>query len=254
MSETNEVTAAVLIVGNEILSGRTKDANLAYIGEGLTEIGVRLCEARVVRDVEEEVIEAVRVLSDRYDVLFTTGGIGPTHDDITCECVAKAFGVPVVQNPEAAKVLSEWFESRGIEANGARMRMANTPEGATLIENEVSKAPGFTIQNVHVMAGIPRVMQSMFDAIKPTLRRGAKMLSRSIECNVGEGTVATGLSDLQDRYPGFELGSYPFSRDGKFGTVLVARGTDAGTLETIAGEISQMVRDLGGNPVEVDVQ
>ena len=163
------VTAALLIIGNEILSGRTKDANLAFLGENLNDLGIQMSECRVVRDDEADIIAAVRALSERYDYVFTTGGIGPTHDDITCACIAKAFGAAVIRHPEAMRRLTLHYEKTGVEFNEMRQRMANIPDGASLIDNPVSAAPGFKIGNVYVMAGVPRIMQGMFDELRETM-------------------------------------------------------------------------------------
>lgn len=244
------VTAAFLIIGNEILSGRTKDKNLGFLAENLTEAGIRLAEVRVVRDEEEEIVAAVRALSERYTYVFTSGGIGPTHDDITCASIAKAFDRPVIRHPEAMRRLTVHYATIGREFNEARKKMAETPEGAGLIDNPVSTAPGFIVGNVHVMAGVPSVFQAMVHELLPKLSHGAKMLSRAVSCTLGEGNVAEALGAIQERYPGIEIGSYPYFRAGYFGTTLVARGTDADMLETAAEEIRQMIRDLGGEPIE----
>ncbi len=242
------VTAAVLVIGNEILSGRTKDANLNYIATGLTEIGVRLMEARVVPDIEARIIEAVNALRAAYDMVFTTGGIGPTHDDITSECVAKAFGVKLIKHPKAAALLLAHYGAEN--ATEARMRMAHTPDGAELIDNPVSIAPGFRIGNVYVMAGVPRICQAMFDGIKGTLAHGDKVISKTIGGYVGEGIIAKDLGALQQRYPALDVGSYPFFRQGKFGASFVIRGTDAEAIAAAAGELRTIIRTLGADPIE----
>ena len=248
MSEEKIVTAAVLIIGNEILSGRTQDVNLAYLATGLNSVGVTLREARVIPDVPEAIIGAVNELRRSYDYLFTTGGIGPTHDDITSECVAKAFGVPWTLHPEAHKIFLEHYKPG--ELNEARLRMAHTPEGASLVKNAVSRAPGFRMENVIVMAGIPRVMQAMFDAVKHDLRGGRPMLSRTVSCHLPEGIIAKGLGEIQGRYSDLDLGSYPFYRRGEFGTSLVLRGRDKDRLAAGTEEVVALVRTLGGTPVE----
>ncbi len=248
MTAEKIVTACVLIIGNEILSGRTQDANLAYIAIGLNEVGVTLREARVIPDIREVIVATVNELRAKYDYVFTTGGIGPTHDDITSECVAKAFGVPWTLHPEAHKIFLEHYKPG--ELNEARLRMAHTPEGASLIINPVSRAPGFRMGNVFVMAGIPRVMQAMFDAVKHDLRGGRPMLSRSVSCHLPEGVIAKGLGEVQVRYPDLDIGSYPFYRRGEFGTSLVLRGRDAERLAAGTEEVVALVRGLGGDPVE----
>lgn len=244
MTETRIVTAAVLVIGDEILSGRTKDANMGFLAERLAELGIRLREARVVPDVPEEIIAAVNALRARYDHVFTTGGIGPTHDDITAECVARAFGVPLLRHPEAVRRLEAHYEAG--QLNEARLRMANVPEGGVLIDNPVSAAPGFRIGNVHVMAGVPRIMQAMFDGIAPSLAGGDKVLSRTVTCDLGEGVIAAGLGAIAAVYPELSVGSYPYFRAGRFGTSLVLRGTDAERLSSATEAVRSLVVSLGG--------
>ena len=246
---TQQVTAALVIIGNEILSGRTKDANLAFLAAGLVEIGVALREARVVTDDEAAIVAAVNTCRERYDYVFTTGGIGPTHDDITAAAIAAAFGVPLIRHPAAEATLLAFFAERGTEVTPARMKMADVPQGARLVDNPISKAPGFWIGNVIVMAGIPSVMQAMFAAVKSELRRGAVVHSRSLSCEIGEGTVAAGLGALQDDYPDLEIGSYPFFTEGRPGTTLVLRGTDTARLEAAYTRLDALVRELGGEPL-----
>jgi molybdenum cofactor synthesis domain-containing protein len=240
-------TAAVLIIGNEILSGRTQDVNLNWIAGKLVARGIRLSEARVVPDIEDEIAAAVRALSERYDYIFTTGGIGPTHDDITADSVAKAFGVPVIVHPEAKARLEAHYGAGKVSA--ARMRMARVPEGAVLVDNPMSKAPGFRIGNVFILAGVPAIMRAMLDGIIPTLAQGLPIRQRAIACNIAESILAEPLEAIQKRHPEVDLGSYPWFRDGASGVSLVARGTDAEALDATAKEISEMIRDLGGEPV-----
>jgi molybdenum cofactor synthesis domain-containing protein len=247
-SPAEVVTAALLIIGNEILSGRIKDANLHYLANFLGKIGVRLREVRVVPDLEEEIVGAVNALRARYSYVFTTGGIGPTHDDITAECIAKAFGVPLIRNPEAVRRLETHYAGRQ-HLNEARLRMANTPEGAVLIDNPISTAPGFQIGNVFVMAGVPSIMQVMLLGLQDRLAGGALMQSRTVTCEVPEGDLAVGLSAIQDGYPDIEIGSYPSFRERRFSTALVLRGTDEARLAAAAAEVMDMVRALGGDPV-----
>ena len=244
--EPRFVTAALLIIGNEILSGRTRDANLPFLAERLGELGVRLAEARVVADMEAEIVAAVNALRGRYDYVFTTGGIGPTHDDITAGCVAKAFGVPIERNAEAVALLESHYDPG--QLNEARLRMATIPVGASLIENPVSKAPGFRIGNVFVMAGVPKIMQAMFDGVAPTLTGGPPMRSRNLTCSLPEGTLAAPLGTIQDRYPHIDIGSYPYFRAGRFGVTVVLRGTDEPNLDAAAEEVAATIRDLGGEP------
>ena len=240
------VTACLVVIGNEILSGRTRDANIAYLGARLNDIGVRLMEARVIPDLDEVIVATVNEARRRFTYVFTTGGIGPTHDDITAASIAKAFGVALVQNPEARAILDAHY-SPG-ELNAPRLRMANTPEGATLIENPVSKAPGFQMDNVFVMAGIPEVMQAMFESVVHRLVGGKPLVSRSVTVYLPESKVALGLEALQDRYSDVEMGSYPFNRAGRFGTRLVLRATAAERLDAAAGELDGLIVELGGEP------
>lgn len=255
MSQTNAiVTAALLIIGNEVLSGRTRDANLPYIAETLNAVGVRLREARIVPDIEAEIIEAVNGLRHRYDYVFTTGGIGPTHDDITAESIAKALNSPLVNNPEALRRLQQHYGMAGLELTPARLRMVRIPEGATLIDNPVSAAPGFQIDNVLVMAGVPRIMQAMLDGVKGRLRGGQPVLSRSVSCNLGEGVIAEGLTAIQHRYPDVDIGSYPrftSSSDG-FRVTVVLRHPDMARLNQVWVEVVQLIESLGGAVLPID--
>ena len=242
------VSAALIVIGNEILSGRTRDVNVAYLARQLTALGIVLAEVRMVRDEERAIVAAVNTLRAAHDYVFTTGGIGPTHDDITCESVARAFNLPYRINPEAKRILEEFYEGSGRELNEARMRMAYTPEGAALIDNPVSRAPGFRVENVHVLAGIPAVMRAMFESVAPTLKGGRAVRSREVAVLLGEGDVAARLEELQQRYPALEIGSYPFVRDGAFGTTLVLRGTDEEQIARAGDELCVILRALGGEP------
>ena len=246
------VTAAFIIIGDEILSGRTKDANLGFIADELVEAGIRLKEVRVISDDEDEIVCAVQALSGKYDYVFTSGGIGPTHDDITCDSVAKAFGLEISHHPKAVKRMRAHAGNVGVDLNEARMRMARTPNGASLILNPVSAAPGFTVENVHVMAGVPRIFQAMVKELLPTLKGGAKVHSVAVSSNLGEGRVATGLGEIQARYPDISIGSYPYFRAGNYGTTLVLRGTEMEILEAAAEEVRQLIRDQGGEPTDVE--
>ncbi len=237
-------TAAVLLIGDEVLSGRTKDKNLGFIADYLTALGIDLKEARVVSDDENDIVAAVNALRQRYTYVFTTGGIGPTHDDITADAIAKAFGVGISHHPEASEILLKHFAELGREANEARMRMARIPHGADLILNSVSKAPGFRMENVHVMAGVPKVMNAMMDAIAPTLSAGIKMQSRTVEFLGGEGDVAKPLKEIQDTYEGVVLGSYPFETPQGFATNLVLRSRDAAMLEAAVTKVAEMAQAL----------
>lgn len=246
MSSMNEKapTAAVLLIGNEVLSGRTKDKNLGFIADYLTALGIDLLEARVVADDEAAIVEAVNALRARYTYVFTTGGIGPTHDDITADCIAAAFGVDISHHPEAVAILEAFFKEVGREPNEARMRMARIPAGATLIYNTVSKAPGFKIENVHVMAGVPKVMQAMMDTIAPTLTRGMPVSSRTIRFEGGEGDIAKPLKEVQEQYPILSIGSYPFESERGFNTNLVLRGRDEVALAAATDAVKLAVEEL----------
>jgi molybdenum cofactor synthesis domain-containing protein len=237
-------TAAVLLIGDEVLSGRTKDKNLGFIADYLTALGIDLREARCVADVEEDIVAAVNALRKRYTYLFTTGGIGPTHDDITADAIGKAFDVEVTYHPKAVETLMAYFKEIGREANEARMRMARTPVGATLIENAVSKAPGFRMENVFVMAGVPKVMNAMMDAIAPSLEKGVPMQSRTIELLGGEGDAAKPLGDIQNRYSDVFLGSYPFESPSGFATNLVVRSRNVESLEKAEADVKAMAVEL----------
>ena len=243
-------TAAIVIIGNEILSGRTKDANLPWLAERLGSLGIPVEEARVVSDRTDAIVEAVNALRSRHTYVFTSGGIGPTHDDITTEAVAAAFNVPVVRSPEAQALLADHYEPGKL--NAARLRMADVPQGATLVDNPVSKAPGYRIDNVFVFAGIPRILQAMFDGIAPTLRGGTPLQSRAISCAVGEGDLSAGLGAIQTDFPDLALGSYPFVRGGRFGSSVVIRGTDPARLDAARMAVHAMVRALGGTPRDED--
>lgn len=237
-------TAAVLLIGDEILSGRTKDANLGYIADYLTVVGIDLKEARVVSDEEADIVEALNALRARYTYVFTTGGIGPTHDDITADCVAAAFGVAIDHHPEALKILRAHWKGRGIEENEARLRMARIPDTAELILNSVSKAPGFHIGNVFVMAGVPKIMQAMLDEVAPKLTGGAVMLSRTVPLDLGEGDVAKRLKEIQLAHTGVMIGSYPYERDDRFATNIVVRSRDEAAMNAAADEVELLPAQL----------
>jgi len=235
--------AALIIIGNEILSGRTKDKNLAYLAEWLNEIGIQLYEVRVIRDDEKEIIDCVNLLRKKFDYVFTTGGIGPTHDDITTESIAKAFDVELETNPEALKILQGYYKKGDL--NEARLKMTLLPKGAELVENPVTKAPGFKMDNVFVMAGIPSIMQGMLEGARVFLETGTKMSSKSIDVFMPESFVASELSQIQDNYDNVEIGSYPFNKDGKFGTSLVMRSADLVALDRCEIEVAEMIKKLG---------
>ena len=251
-SEQKTVTAAVLIIGNEILSGRTKDKNLGYMADWLQNKGVRLMEARIIADIEGEIAEAVNVLRSRYDYVFTSGGIGPTHDDITADSMATAFGVGIDYDPRAMAILESHYEEG--QFNEARKRMARIPFGADLIENPISKAPGFILENVYVMAGVPIIMQAMLESVRHRITGGAKVLSGTIGTALPEGTLAGPLGEIQDDFPDADIGSYPFYLKGQAGVNLVVRTTESDALEQILDRIRIMIRGLGGEPHEGDTR
>jgi molybdenum cofactor synthesis domain-containing protein len=235
------VTAAMLVIGDEILSGRTKDRNIGHLADIMTAIGVDLSEVRIVPDVEDEIVAAVNALRQRYDYVFTSGGIGPTHDDITADAIAKAFAVPCEHDARALKLLEESYAKRGIEFTEARKRMARMPEGAEHIDNPVSVAPGFRIANVHVMAGVPSIFQAMLDNVVPTLRTGTKLLSATVECPFGEGLIGSALAEIQKAHPDTIIGSYPKYLDGSFWTELVVRARSEAALESARQAVAAMV-------------
>ena len=243
-------TAAVLLIGNEILSGRTQDINLNHIATSLSEVGIRVCECRVIPDSEPVIVDALNTLRNQYTYVFTTGGIGPTHDDITAQCVANAFDVPLLQHPEAVSRLTAYFASRDVEANEARMRMANVPQGGSLVDNPVSVAPGFCIGNVYVMAGVPRIMQAMLANIIPTLEHGDSLQSVTVVCDLPEGLISEPLGQLQAEFPHLDLGSYPGKQHTKFQVSLVARGVETEQLAQVQLRLVAMVADLGGQVID----
>ncbi|WP_306153629.1 molybdopterin-binding protein [Roseovarius sp. MMSF_3281] len=232
-------TAAMLVIGDEILSGRTRDANMHHLANELTNFGIDLKEVRVVSDDAEAIADAVKSLSFAYDHLFTSGGIGPTHDDITADNVARAFGRSIDVRDDARAILQAHYDRQGIELNEARLRMARIPDGATLIDNPVSAAPGFTLENVHVMAGVPKIFETMLASILPTLTGGAPVLSQSLVIMRGEGDIAGPLRDLSERYDDLSFGSYPFQRNGVFGAQVVIRGSDGTRVDAAMSELSK---------------
>ena len=234
-------TAALVVIGDEILSGRTKDVNIGAVADFCTDLAIDLMEVRVVADIEDDIVAAVNAVRARYTYIFTTGGIGPTHDDITADAIAKAFGVALPIHPEARAMMEARWKDRGIEPNEARLRMARIPQGASLIVNAVSAAPGFRIGNVHVMAGVPVVMRSMLEAIAPTLKGGRKVHSITIKSGVGEGNIGTPFAALQQQFPDVKMGSYPRMGDGAVMTELVLRSSDQTRLQEAARAVHAMV-------------
>ncbi|WP_319533528.1 molybdopterin-binding protein [uncultured Cohaesibacter sp.] len=243
----NLITAAVLVIGDEILSGRTKDKNVGFIADYLTQVGIDLKEVRIVSDDMDAIVEAVNDLRARWTYVFTTGGIGPTHDDITADAIAAAFGVGIDHDPRAMAILEEHYaKMEGAEFNEARKRMARIPFTADLIKNKVSSAPGFRLENVHVMAGVPSVMQAMMDEIIPTLKTNSQIESETVDTGLGEGLVAGALSDLQKAHPLVVIGSYPYIKDEIFATNIVLRSRDKAALKAAVDAVHALVADLKG--------
>ena len=237
----DSVTAGLLVIGDEILSGRTKDVNIGATADFCTDLGIDLKEVRVVSDETDDIVDAVNALRARYTYIFTTGGIGPTHDDITADAIAKAFGVALPINAQAREMLESRWKQTGTEVNEARLRMARIPEGADLIVNSVSAAPGFRIGNVHVMAGVPIIMRAMLEAIAPTLKGGKKVMSATVKAAVGEGTVGGPLGELQAQYPDVKMGSYPQMGKDRVMTELVLRSSDEARLAEATAKVQAMV-------------
>lgn len=233
-------TAAMLVIGDEILSGRTRDANMYYLAQELTKHGIDLKEVRVVSDDAPSITSAVKSLSEGYDTVFTSGGIGPTHDDITADCVAAAFDTPIDVRDDARALLAAHYENTGRELNAARLRMARIPDGAALIDNPVSIAPGFTIENVHVMAGVPSVFQAMLATVMPGLTGGAPLLSQSLRIERGEGDIAGPLAELAEEFNDLSIGSYPFQDKGVYGANVVIRGSDGARVDAAMAKLAQL--------------
>lgn len=231
-------TAAMLVIGDEILSGRTRDTNTHFLATALTKAGIELREARVIGDRPDAITEAVKALSAAHDHVFTSGGIGPTHDDITADNVARAMGVAIDIRADARALLEAHYDRSGQELNAARLRMARIPEGASLIENPISAAPGFTIGNVHVLAGVPAIFEAMVAFVLPTITGGAPLLSQSLRVERGEGEIAQPLADLAQRFPTLSIGSYPFQKDGAHGTNVVIRGQDGAAVDAAMTELA----------------
>lgn len=244
MSESTSPVACLLLIGNELLSGRTQDQNLAFAGRHLATLGIPLAEARVIADDTGTIVRHVNACRQQFDYVFTTGGIGPTHDDITAAAIARAFERPLERNPAAEQALRAFY---GDTLNEARLKMAAMPIGAVPIDNPLSGAPGFQIDNVFVLAGIPAVMQAMFTALDGRLKRGAPIRSLTLCTDCREGELAAGLGDIQLRYPHVSIGSYPFFETGRYGVNLVLRGTEAAELEAVCTELEQLIASLSGH-------
>lgn len=241
-------TAAILVIGNEILSGKTQDINTQFIATRLSDRGIKLCEVRIIRDEEAAIVEATRTLSAKYTYVFSTGGIGPTHDDITADCMAKAFNTQLDIHPEAKRMLAAYCQEKGVELTEGRLRMARIPVGADLLFAENTAAPGFKISNVYVMAGVPKIMQSMFMSFEHTLVKGDPVLTRTISCNAREGDIAIDLEKIQNDFPTVEIGSYPHM--GQTPSLsLVLRATHQNTLEKATQRVFELAKSLDTSSV-----
>lgn len=233
-------TAAMLVIGDEILSGRTRDSNMNHLAKALTDHGIRLAEARVVADDKAAIMDAVCALSGAWDSVFTSGGIGPTHDDITAEAIAAAFDTPIGIRDDARAILQAHYDRQGQDLNEARLRMARIPDGATLIDNPISAAPGFILRNVHVMAGVPSIFEAMLASVLPTLTGGDPVLSQSLRVTRGEGDIAAPLGALAEAHPEVSIGSYPFMRDGVHGSNIVVRSQDGAAVDAVMQKLSEL--------------
>lgn len=238
-------TSFVIIIGNEILSGRTQDVNLSWLGQRLDQLGVPVTEARIIPDVTQTIVDTVNHARKNFDYVFTTGGIGPTHDDITAASLAQAFKVEIERNAEAQATLEAYYPAKDL--TDARLKMADIPVGASLIDNPVSGAPGFQLENVFVLPGVPKIMQAMFDGMTDRIIGGDPVLTRSVVTDLREGQLADELTLLQNNYPEISIGSYPFFKDRKFGVNLIMRGTSEATLNQLEQEAQAMIQKLGGN-------
>ena len=247
MSQTKNPTAAIIVIGDEILSGRTKDKNIGWLAENLSAQGIQLVEARVIADHRQAIIDTVQILSATYDLIFTSGGIGPTHDDITTEAVAAAFNVPVIRHPDAEQRLLAHYSNTDLEFNVARQKMADIPATATLIDNPISAAPGFVIENVHVLPGVPTILQAMFEGLRNSLPGGVVMTRITVQCGTGEGNIANILAKVQSRYTGVSIGSYPWLKPNQFGTAVVVSGREQITTEFAAKDVEAEVRLFGAD-------
>lgn len=240
--EEKTYKAALVVIGNEILSGRTQDKNINYIAGKLVERGIALVEVRVIPDIEDKIIATIKSLKPEVDYILTTGGIGPTHDDITAECIAKAFGVPFEMNPQAFEILEKHYGAG--EFTPARQKMAMIPKGAALIANPVSAAPGFIVNDVYVMAGVPRIMQAMLDDILPKLQGGAVVRSLTVSCDLPESRIAIGLGEVQKKWPEVDIGSYPFFQDGKIGVSIVLRCAEDECLVKAGNDVRELIENI----------
>ena len=253
MPQPKNPTAAIIVIGDEVLSGRTKDKNIGWLAENLSAQGIQLGEARVIADNRHLIIDAVQTLSAAYDLVFTSGGIGPTHDDITTEAIAAAFNVPVATHPEAERRLIAHYANTNLDFNSARRKMADIPETAKLIDNPLSAAPGFIIGNVHVLPGVPAILQAMFEGLRSSLPGGVVMTRITVQCGTGEGNIANILATIQSRYEGVSIGSYPWFKPGQFGTAVVVSGLDQAATEFAAKDVEAEVQLFGADAHIVDV-
>lgn len=239
------VTAAALAIGDELLSGRTKDKNIGHLAQTLTSIGITLMEVRIVQDEESAIVEAINALRSQYDYVFTSGGIGPTHDDITAPSISAALGLECVFDEKAMDLLEKHYVKRDLDFTPARKRMARMPKGSSHIDNPVSKAPGFQIENVFVMAGVPKIFEAMLNNVIPNLKTGSKLISQSVDSSYGEGIIGTPLLEIQTENPEVSIGSYPsFEDDGNFSTEIIIRGVDADKVKDVAGKVQTMLDSL----------
>ncbi len=253
MTQPKNPTAAIIVIADEVLSGRTKDKNIGWLAENLSQQGIQLGEARVIGDNRQVIIDTVQTVSAAYDLVFTSGGIGPTHDDITTEAIAAAFNVPVIRHPEAERRLIAHYANTDLELNAARQKMADIPETAKLIDNPLSAAPGFILRNVHVLPGVPTILQAMFEGLRHSLPGGLAMTRITVQCGIGEGDIANILATVQARYEGVSIGSYPWFIPGQFGTAVVVSGLDQSATETAAKEVEAEVLLFGANANIFDV-
>ncbi len=248
LSNITQPTAIIIIIGNEILSGRTKDQNINWIANKLQDNGIKLIEVRIIQDIFETIVNNVRELKEKANYIFTSGGIGPTHDDITTESVAAAFNVEIERNKEAVERLKSHYKGTNIQLNSARLKMADIPKGSILIDNPVSAAPGFIIENVYVMAGVPKIMQAMLDNVLINIKSGRKIFSISIGCSIGEGTLAEGVSLIEKKFSNVEIGCYPWFKAGVYGTSLVVRSLNSDKVKNVKKEIENLIIKQGGKP------
>jgi len=251
MNNKSLKTAAIIIIGNEILSGRTQDKNIAYLGKELEQLGIVLAEVIIIPDIEQTIIDKVKHYSENYDYVFTTGGIGPTHDDITTESIAKAFNVKALRNPEAVAIMDEYYEAGTLTE--ARLKMADIPEGASLIDNPVSAAPAYQIDNVFVLAGVPSIMQGMFQSLVDRLVGGPPILTVSICTNLTESKLVEGMTNIQNECESVSIGSYPYFKGGKLGVNIILRSTQSDVLYVQSEKMLKLVEEIGGTVLEHNI-